>query len=50
MILKRAKRERVQLIFLIDFIKKKMKETLRKKSINMPKKELFRIKKNIPQM
>ena len=47
---KRVKIERVQLIFLIDFIKKKMNETLRKKLISMPKKESYRIKRNMLQM
>jgi len=50
LILKRAKRERVQLIFLIDFIKKKMNETLRKKLISMLKKESYRIKRNMLQI
>lgn len=47
---RKVKIEKVQQIFLIDFTKRRTKETSRKKSTNTLRKGSFLIRKSIPQM
>ena len=49
LLLRRAENEKDQKRYLSDFTRKKMSETLRKRSINTTKKESFRSRKNTHQ-
>ena len=50
LLLRRAENEKDPQRYLSDFTRKKMSETLRKRSINTTKKESFRSKKNTHQI